>query len=205
MNRITLAALLVLLIPHVLPAQTDEPKPATKDYSNVPPLSVAQKFNYRVIQAFGPRGLLDAGLGAAVDQARNEPHEWGGGAMAFADRFGSSFGAHLSSQSMEFLLESALHEDPRYFPSSQKGFGARMKHALFATVVTRTDSGSQRIAVAKIASAFGTGQLVNVWQPPSTGSVGDGLTRTGFIFAEHAAWNVAQEFIPRLRAKSLRQ
>jgi hypothetical protein len=203
-NRITLAVLLFLLIPHILPAQTNQTKPATDDYSSVPPLNVAQKFNYRVIQAFGPRGLLDAGLGAALDQARNEPREWGGGARAFGERFGSSFGAHLSSQSMEFILESALHEDPRYFPSSQKAFGARMKHALLATVVTRTDSGTQRIAVAKIASAFGTGQLVNVWQPPSTGSAGDGLKRTGFIFAEHAAWNVAQEFIPRLRAKSLR-
>ena len=190
----------IFLIPAVLSAQTTEPPSAS-----VAPLNVAQKFNYRVIQAFGHRGFFDAGVAAAVDQARKVPHEWGGGSVAFGERFASSFGTHLTSQTIEFGLEAALHEDPRYFPSDKKGAGVRLKHALLATVVTRTDSGSQRIAIARITSAFATGQIVNAWQPPSTNSVQEGFTRTGLIFAEHAAWNVAQEFIPRLRAKSLRQ
>jgi hypothetical protein len=187
------------------PAQTNDPGLVVDKYSSIASLTVAEKFNYRVIQAFGPRGIFDSAFGAAVAQARNIPHEWGGGAVGYADRFGSSFGSHLGGQTMEFVLESALHEDPRYFPSSKRGAGPRIGHALLGTVMTRTDSGGTRIASARIASTFAAGQLVNAWQPPSESSAGDGLSRAGWMFAEHAAWNIAQEFIPRLRPKSLRQ
>jgi len=206
-NPLTLAGLLACsFLISALPAQTTDPPapPAAKDDS-IAPLNVAQKFNYRVTQAFGIRGFFQAAVGAGLNQVRDVPHEWGEGSVGFGERFGSSFGQHLVDQTMEFTLESALHEDPRYFPSHEKGAGARIRHALLATVITRTDSGGQTLAIARITSAFATGQLVNAWQPPSTNSVSEGLTRTGLIFAEHAAWNVAQEFVPRLRPKSMRQ
>jgi hypothetical protein len=93
LNLLTLAGLAGYSVAICGPAraQTTEPAatPIADHYSSVASLTVAQKFNYRVIQAFGVRGLLDAGVGAAIDQARNVPHEWGGGAASFGERFGS--------------------------------------------------------------------------------------------------------------------
>ncbi len=106
---------------------------------------------------------------------------------------------------MMFVLESALHEDPRYFPSEEKGFRARIKNVLLQTLVARTDSGGHRFAYSRIAAAFANGQLINAWQPPSTGGVSNGVVR-GFIgLGSDLGYNFLQEFIPFVRPRSLRK
>jgi hypothetical protein len=169
------------------------------------PLSLSEKFDYRIVQAFGLRGFAGSVIGASVGQARNIPHEWGEEFGGFAKRYASSFGGNIARQAMAFGLESALHEDPRYFPSEETGFRARMKNALLQTVVARTDSGGERFAYARIISAFADGQLVRAWQPASTSSVRGGITR-GFIgLGSDFAYNFLQEFIPFVRPRSLRK
>ncbi len=168
------------------------------------PFTVAEKFDYRFVQSFGLRGFAGAGFGALIGQGRDVPHEWGEGWAAYATRYASDFGTNLARQSMEFGLETALHEDPRYFPSEQKGFRARMKNVLLQTVVTRTDSGRETFAWARMGSAFGAGELANAWQPKSTGSPGDGLTRGCIMLGGDLAYNFLQEFVPFVRPRSLR-
>ena len=168
------------------------------------PFSVGEKFDYRIVQAFGARGFIGAALGSAIGQARDVPYEWGQGFSGYATRYAASFGTNLSRQSMAFALESALHEDPRYFPSRDKAFKARIKNVLLQTVVTRTDSGGERFAYARIGSAFGTGQLANTWAPKSTGTVGGGFLRGVIILGGDCGYNFLQEFVPFTRPRSLR-
>lgn len=171
---------------------------------SAPPLSVSEKFDYRVVQSLGLRGFAGPVFGALIGQARNSPSEWGQGFEGFADRYASGFGGNLGRQGIQFLLETALHEDPRYFPSKEKGFKKRMKNVLLQTLVTRTDSGSHRFAYSRIAGAFANGQLINAWQPASTGSVGDGVMR-GFIgLGSDLGYNFLQEFVPFMRPRTLR-
>jgi hypothetical protein len=170
-----------------------------------PRLTVRDKFDYRVVQTFGLRGMVGSAMGAGLGQWRDAPHEWGQGAGGLATRFASGFGGQLSRQTMAFGLEAALHEDPRYFPSTEKGFRARMKSVLLQTVTARTDGGGQRFAYARMGSAFATGQLVNAWQPDSTGGVGAGFTRGAITIGTDAAYNFLQEFFPFTRPKSLRR
>jgi hypothetical protein len=106
---------------------------------------------------------------------------------------------------MAFALEAALHEDPRYFPSTEKGFKSRIKNVLLQTVVTRTDSGGQRFAYSRIATAFGTGQLVNAWSPNSTSTIHGGFIRGLIILGGDAGFNFLQEFVPFTRPKSLKR
>ena len=171
---------------------------------SAPPFSRDEKFEYRIVQSFGLRGFLGAGMGAGIGQATNTPSEWGQGTEGFAKRYGSSFATNLSRQSMAFVLEETLHEDPRYFPSEEKGFRARLKNVLLQTVVTRTDSGAERFAYSRVISAFGTGQLVNAWQPHSTGGAGDGVLRGLIMLGGDAGYNFLQEFVPWMRPRSLR-
>jgi hypothetical protein len=169
-----------------------------------PPFSVREKFDHRVLETFGLRGVVGSSMGAAIGQARDAPHEWGQGTEGFAKRFASGFGGQLSRQTMAFGLEGALHEDPRYFPSTEKGFRARSKNVLLQTVTTRTDSGGQRFAYARLASAFGAGELVNAWQPRSTRGAGTGLERGAITLGTDVVYNFLQEFFPFVRPRSLR-
>ena len=53
-------------------------------------------------------------------------------------------------------------------------------------------------------SAFGTGQLVNAWEPPSSNSVKDGLVRGAILLAGDTGYNFLQEFIPFTRPRSMK-
>ena len=171
---------------------------------SAPPLTVGDKFDYRVVQTFGLRGLLGAGVGAAIGQGFGNPYSWGGGVEGFAKRYGSGFAGNLSRQTMAFGIESVLHEDPRYFPSEDKPAGGRMLNALKQVFVCKTDSDHSSFAYGRVVSAFAAGQLVNAWQPASNASAGNGLRRGVLTLGGDLAYNFAQEFIPFTRPKSIR-
>jgi hypothetical protein len=171
---------------------------------SAPPFTVADKFSYRVVQSFGLRGFAGSLVGAAIGQANDSPHEWGQGVHGFAERYGSGLAGNVSRQTFAFALETAFHEDPRYFPSQEKAKKQRIVNALKQVIICKKDSGKSEFAYARVFSSFGAAQLVNVWQPPSTGSVGDGIRR-GFIgLGGDAAYNLMQEFLPFTRPISLR-
>jgi hypothetical protein len=171
---------------------------------SAPPLTVGDKFKYRIVGSFSLRGLLGNFVGAAIGQATNTPSEWGQGWGAYAERYASGLGGTLSRQAFAFTLESVLHEDPRYFPSEEKTKGARIKNVLKSVVITRTDSGDDRFAYARVISAFGAGQLVNAWQPRSTGHVSDGIERAFIVLGVDSGFNLMQEFFTFTRPKPLR-
>jgi len=166
-------------------------------------LSVGEKFDYRVVQSFGLRSMIGSAAGAAIGQGLNDPEEWGQGAAGLARRFGSGVGANLARQSVAFALESALHEDPRYFPSEERGKKRRLLNALKQTFVCRTDDGRTQFAWGRVASDFAAGQIQNAWQPASSRSLGRGIERGLISLGADAGFNVAQEFLPFLRSKTV--
>lgn len=188
------------------PPQQQQPSGLEKLPNTVsaPPFTVRDKFEYRVVQSFGLRGFGGAAVSAAIGQARDSPHEWGEGIQGFAERFGSGFAGNFSRQTFAFVLESAFHEDPRYFPSEDKSKKQRLLNALKQVIVCKTDSGRSEFAYARVISEFGAGQLTNVWQPKSTGSVRDGFVRAVIGLGGDAAYNLMQEFVPFTRPRSLR-
>ena len=169
------------------------------------PFSVREKFDYRVVQSVGLRGFLGAAVGAGFGQINGHPKEWDGGIGGYAERYASSFGGNLARQSMSFVLENALHEDPRYFPSEEKDFPSRLKNAMLQTLVTRTDAQKERFAFSRIISAYANGQLVNAWQPRSNSAVGDGLIRGSITLAGDFGYNMLQEFVPFTRPRTLKR
>jgi len=89
------------------------------------PLSVSGKFRADVIRSLGLQGFAGAAIGAGFGQATNTPGPWGQGADAFGKRFASALAGTMSRQTFAFVLESATHEDPRYFPSTEHSKKAR--------------------------------------------------------------------------------
>lgn len=196
LSALSLSAPVVAQNPADLPAQVGPTMKAN-------PMTTREKFDYRVIQSVGLRGYAGPAFGAAITQALDIPREWGQGVGGYATRYASGFGTNLSRQSAAFALETALHEDPRYFPSEEKGFKARMKNVLLQTVVCRTDSGKETFAWGRMISAFAAGQLANAWEPPSTNTPGRGVDRGLVILGGDFAYNLLQEFIPFVRPRGL--
>lgn len=191
------------------PGQTHEPgaPPQALQIPNTetaPPFTVRDKFDYRVVQSYGLRGFVGAGISAVFGQGLDSPHEWGEGVEGYAERYGSAFAGNFSRQTFAFVLESAFREDPRYFPSEDKSKKARLLNALKQVIVCKEDNGNASFAYARVFSDLGAGQFANLWQPKSTGGVGNGFKR-GFIgLGADAAYNLMQEFVPFTRPSSLR-
>jgi len=169
------------------------------------PLSVSGKFRADVIRSLGLQGFAGAAIGAGFGQATNTPGPWGQGADAFGKRFASALAGTMSRQTFAFVLESATHEDPRYFPSTEHSKKARFWNAMRQTFIVKKDSGRSSFAYASIISAFGAGQLVNTWQPDTNNGVGDGIERGFIVLGLDAASNLMQEFIPKFRPREFQQ
>jgi hypothetical protein len=198
------------------PGQLPPPKDQQQNQQNVPdplklpktvsapPLSVGDKFDYRVVQSFGLRGLLGALVGASIGQGTGTPYEWGGGVEGFAKRYASGFGGNIARQTFAFALEAPLHEDPRYFPADGASTKIRILNAMKQVVVCKTDQGHSSFAYARVTSAFAAGQFVNLWQANTNDGVGDGFERGFFSLSGDFAYNLLQEFFPFARPRSLR-
>jgi hypothetical protein len=188
-------------------AQTAQPPPQPGQLKTLtaPPLTRAEKFQSRVIDQFGFRGLIGNAAGAGIGQLTNTPSEWGQGGHGYGLRYVSGIGQTLTRQTMAWTIESFTHEDPRYFPSTQTGFKARFGCALKQTFWVRRDNGSDGFAYGRIVSAFAAGQLTNAWQPPSNNSVTDGVERALITIGVDAGLNTAQELFHFMRSKSLRE
>lgn len=165
------------------------------------PLDASDKLRYRTLQIIAPQALTAAALATGVEQIAHSPREWGQGVEGYSKRYASTLGGIVVRQTLNFGLESALREDPRYFPLDVGSKKARFGNAVKQTFVTRTDSGSTTFAYGRIASAFATGQISRAWLPPSNDSMAYGFRIGGIGIGVDAAVNVLYEFIPSTRPK----
>ena len=199
-SRTSKSLLALVFLPLLLIGQT-APGSAPAD---IAPLTVEQKLASRAWSTIGPYKLAEVAVLAGYDQWSNTPSEWKQGGEAYGKRFASEFGYVVARQTFAFGLEAAMHQDPRYFPSRQKGFMKRTGSALKQTFVARSDSGRNQFAWARMGSAVGASFLGEVWQPHSTATTGYAMETFGWTLAGDAAYNWVQEFFPIFRPKELR-
>ncbi len=88
-----------------------------------------------------------------------------------------------SRETGQFLTGFLLHEDPRYLRSTSTNPLRRTFHALAFTVIDKTDSGRNTLAVSNFASAA------------AGGFVGMGILPNGYNDATHAEQRMASEFL----------
>ena len=153
-----------------------------------------------VDQLFGPATFVRAGVGAAFSEMTNRPSEWGRGADGLGKRLASSYGRHLVSTTVQVGVATHLHEDLRYFPADEKGFGGRLRHALLSTVMARNkDTGGQTLAAGRISGAFASGFVSRLWFPERYHTVSSGMASGGISLGIDAGANVFREFWPKRR------
>ena len=151
------------------------------------PLTTAGKFKLFANQSISPPSLFVAASGAAFDQARNVPKDFGQGWGAYGSRFGASMARSSSSSFFEsFLLASALHQDPRFFPQSKPNFWGSLKYSTQRIFITRNDAGRNVFNVSGLLGPLASEGLANVYLPPSEQTAEKTLTR----FAADLGWRV---------------
>ena len=111
------------------------------------------------------------------------PREWKDGAGAFARIYGYKEADRASRETAQFLTGFLLHEDPRYLRSTSTNPLRRTFHALAFTVIDKTDSGRNTLAVSNFASAA------------AGGFVGTGILPNGYNDVTHAEQRMASEFL----------
>jgi len=154
------------------------------------------KLRTYLFDAFGPYPIAGAAIIAAANQSENTPPEWGQGARAYGQRFGSNLAIAAVTTTTRYGLAEAFREDTVYYRCECQGFFPRMRHAMISTVTARHgENGHRRLSFpALVAPYAGTMTAVYGWYPSRFGPE-DALRMGNYNLLAFLGENVALEFI----------
>jgi hypothetical protein len=168
-------------------------------------LTTQEKLSFHVKYSFAPLALVGAAAYAGILQEADTPTEWGQGGAGYGKRFASTLACSGLHSAMALGLDTALHQDPRYFRSTQTGFWRRTGHAFRGTILTRTDKGGETLSTWRLGSAYGAAYLSNQWYPDRLNTVGLGFAEGTLQLGFDLAGNLVSEFWPDIKRKVFRR
>ena len=136
----------------------------------VPPLTAKQKFAVVARGTFDPVQFPWWGLLAGINQADNAEPAYGQGFEGYAKRYATTAADGIIENFMTAaIFPSVLHQDPRFFQSSQGGVARRAGYAVSRIFVTRSDSGHSQFNYSEIfGSATAAAISTYSYHPRST-------------------------------------
>jgi hypothetical protein len=164
------------------------------------PLTAEEKLSVYFHRTFGPSAVILPAFGASLgmlNPPNHYPREWKDGPQAFGHLYGNIVATATARETAGMLTSIALHEDPRYRPSSSTNVLFRAVHALSYTVVDRTDSGGRTIAFSNFSAAAAGGLVGMAYLPNGFNDVTHAEQRMAMQFATLAVHNLAAEFQPQ--------
>jgi len=169
------------------------------------PLSTAEKFKLFLDDSIAPSTMTGAVLGSALSQAVDSPQGFGQGWDAYAKRFGASMARHASSDFFgTFVLASALHQDPRFFPQLNPTLGSSAKYAISRVFVTRDDHGKNVGNWSQLAGMLLSESLANAYWPEQDRTAGQTFRRVAIGLGTRAGSNMFRNYWPSI-FKNLRR
>jgi hypothetical protein len=194
-SKLNLAAGMLLLAPAIF-GQVQQPGQLPTPQSDPEPLTLGEKYKLAVDRTVDPLEIVRIAVGAAYNQARNYPSEWGQGWDAFGVRAASGFGEQLVKEQIEFGVWAIDHEDPRHRRSGLQGVWPRTKYAVVHTFIARRDDGTTIPAYNRFIGDYGSGFVSREWYPTRFHNVQQGLDAGSVNLGFDVAINVAREFLP---------
>jgi len=165
-------------------------------------LTPAGKFKLFVDNSVSVHIVLWSLTGSAFAQAANSPTGFQQGWTGYGERFGASMARYSSGQFFgTFVLASALHEDPQFFPEYNLTFKQSIKYSFRCLFIARNDRGEWGKNVSGLVGPLMGEGLANVYWPDRNRTAGDTLFRYGVDLASRAAGNMFRQYWPRLFAK----
>ena len=164
------------------------------------PLNWQSKLKYHAEGTYRPMAIAGFAAYAGVLQTLDTPTEWGKGGAGYGKRFASTAAWSGIHSTLAFGLDTALHQDPRYYRSGAEGW-RRVGHALRETLLTRTDSGGETLSTWRLGSAYGAAFLSNQWYPDRLNTVRLGMLQGSMTLGFDFAANLGAEFWPDVKRK----
>lgn len=162
-------------------------------------LTAKDKFQIYVYQNYGPQNFILPAFSASfamLHPPSGYPHDWVDGGEAFGRWYGDVFVSSTVNRTARVLAQVALHEDPRYVPSSSKNVIMRISHALAFTFIDKTDSGRNTFALSNFVGAA-TGGFVGIsFLPQGHNDVTHAEQRSLRGLETIAVRNIVTEFRP---------
>ncbi len=208
--------------PHSVAAQNSKTKPASTDPVDASPSALPDRDEPQPVrQDLNRDSLPDAPLPTAQEQeAAQSPVTSSGtqpnqilalppaltrnpltGEDKFRIYIHKTFGPpaldRTSRETAQFVTGFLLHEDPRYERSTSTNALRRTLHALVFTVVDKTDSGRNTLALSNFASAAAGGFVGMGILPDGYNDVTHAEQRMASEFLQIAIGNIATEFEPQ--------
>jgi hypothetical protein len=128
-------------------------------------LTVKEKMKYDWQHLFEFDNIVFAGIGAAFDQARDRPGQWGEGWGPYFGRYGSHIGYYVVQRAVFFPVQAIDHEDTRYFRSERTSWHGRLGDAFLHTVWRHNDSGGMMPAYSEFLGDYGAAAVSRMWWP----------------------------------------
>ena len=138
--------------------------------AQLPPLTTKQKFGVVARGTFDYIEYPWWGILSAISQAENSEPAFGQGWAAYGKRYGTTAAdSTVENFMVGAAFPSLLHQDPRFYQSSQGSFTRRMMYSVSRIFVTRSDSGKTQFNFSEIlGSASGAAISTYSYHPRST-------------------------------------
>ena len=167
------------------------------------PIEWEGKLRVHAVSAYGPGALAGAAVYDGFLQGIDFPREWKQGGLGYSKRLGSTLAYSGVRNLLGFGLDSALHQDPRYYRSTERGAWRRTKHAFHETIFTHKDSGGETLATWRFGSAYGAAFISNEWYPDRVNTIALGLSQGSTQLGFDLLSNLGLEFWPDIKRKFL--
>jgi hypothetical protein len=141
---------------------------------------------------FSPGTYAERIAGAAIDQARDVPHQWGQGWEAYGKRVGSRYGQFVIKNTLKSAGDAAVGYEPRYDLCHCQGFWPRTKHSIVRNFVTYNSTERElRPQVPLYSAAFIAGMAATTWKPGPRSIATEG----GYAMAQQAGWGILTNWL----------
>jgi hypothetical protein len=162
-------------------------------------LTVKEKLSYDWRHLFDPENVVFAGIGAAFDQWRDRPSQWGEGWGPYGGRYGSHLAQYVVQRSIMFPVQTIDHEDTRFFPSARKTYKGRLADAFVHTVWRHNDSGGMMPAYSEFLGDYGAAVVSRFWWPRQYHNGSSIFVAGSDTVLIDAGINVFREFTPDIK------
>jgi|SRR5215813_1104733 len=172
---------------------------------NWSPLTTREKLDLFLNRTHSPRTFAAAAIDTLKDDSiKKRNPEYERSFMGFGQEYGVRLGVTETEIFFEqFLVPSALKQDPRYFRNPSLPFFRRAFYSVSRVLVTRSDKGHNTFNASRIVGGAASQALGDLYVPGQRQGLSPVLNRVSFDLLRDAGLNLVHEFWPDLRRKFL--
>jgi hypothetical protein len=167
--------------------------------TQLPPLSLKDKFWLATQDSFDYSSFVSAGMFAGISQANKSYPEFGQGAKGYGRYYWHALADQAIGNYMtEAILPVVTHEDPRYYTLGHGGFFKRTGYAVSRLLITRTDAGGRTFNFSEIVgNGVGAG-ISDAYYPSRQRTWTKTYQKWTTQIALDGVFNIVKEFWPNI-------